>query len=756
MAQTAKRATIAVYDGQVVISDIVKRKTTVPIFSSNEAYSATLVTSWYDGSPMDDTKADGSVYFKLKALPQGADPDIYGQYVGSYFRVNLPKFGETFLEKDTMQSMRDLSPVEVLLLEMGYYKGVKLNGYYVKEDAPSIIYSLSTTPYPDNEGNIIVVGDIKLEHKFIGDINVRNFGVKGDASQDVHDLLDAINEVAVREGLNIYAPSGTYNSFNRNMPYRNSLVDAGLRDFNNITLYGDGNQTIFKSDSVTGADVFQLNAVKNLTIMDLAVTATQSSFTHSGSNGFSVTNGFDNVNLINVHCFDLPSVPYSDPLLNYLDGGKAFTIQSSRGNSNPHGRITIKGTSENVGYGFGHDAFVEDIYTKNIVANIDISVKRCFKGVAIAFGAPLASFSANDKSLNYNLKAKIEDSQWDITMNRVFGGNFDYTVLSTLDNDELKKNPLTGTAWLSSRPNSILFNLAPVKNCNITINGYKKICDQKGAIGSVGSISEPLYDGGTRMSNIEINVGGVFTQEMTINTNAESKNVENCNINLNNFSSIPSQLFSVSNAPKSNSIRWNGIAYNPKTIGKSIFFKQSPSDADTQQLMLDSNGYLTAIGQRIGSSDTIPLLQFFGYKGGVDVKKFSILNNGGFQMVNNDGAIVNVFSGNISPEGGYAGGIGDLYIQTNSSNVNIYIKTTTTGSTGWKPLQYKQATAQANISQADLVAISTADATDLPTALTLLNELKAKYNLDVALTNALKASQNTELTNQRTAGQQAP
>lgn len=60
MAQTAKRATIAVYDGQVVISDIVKRKTTVPIFSSNETYSATLVTSWYDGSPMDDTKADGS------------------------------------------------------------------------------------------------------------------------------------------------------------------------------------------------------------------------------------------------------------------------------------------------------------------------------------------------------------------------------------------------------------------------------------------------------------------------------------------------------------------------------------------------------------------------------------------------------------------------------------------------------------------------------------------------------------------------
>lgn len=88
-----------------------------------------------------------------------------------------------------------------------------------------------------------------------------------------------------------------------------------------------------------------------------------------------------------------------------------------------------------------------------------------------------------------------------------------------------------------------------------------------------------------------------------------------------------------------------------------------------------------------------------------------------------------------------------------------------------------QASALANISQADLVAttspVATVDtastATDVAELLTdlndlisrynvavaLINELKTKYDLNVTLTNAIKASQNTELTNQRTAGQQA-
>src|SRR5690606_19901407 len=160
-------------DGSVVMSNIRKGKADLPVIGNNETYSATLVTEWYDGSPMDDSKADGAVYLKYKGTE-------YPNYTGSYFRVNLPNFGELFLEKDTVAQMRDLSSTEILLLKMGYYKGVKLSGYYEKGDTPAPIeYYLSDTVEEDDGGSVFEVGGIKLEHEFGGYIHVSYFGVVG-------------------------------------------------------------------------------------------------------------------------------------------------------------------------------------------------------------------------------------------------------------------------------------------------------------------------------------------------------------------------------------------------------------------------------------------------------------------------------------------------------------------------------------------------------------------------------------------------
>ena len=255
MAQTAKRATIAVYDGQVVISDIVKSKTTVPIYSSNETYSATLVTSWYDGSPMDDTKADGSVYFKLKALPQGADPDIYGQYVGSYFRVNLPKFGETFLEKDTMQAMRDLSPVEVLLLKMGYYKGVKLNGYYAKNDTPvPIEYYLSETTEEDNGVSVISGEGYKLFHDFNGLLNVLYAGASQNLTKEENKSIidNSITILDNQGGGEVKIPSSINYGYRRQYiethPQQNGLL------INDVVVYDESIGNTYTSNPTVQRD----------------------------------------------------------------------------------------------------------------------------------------------------------------------------------------------------------------------------------------------------------------------------------------------------------------------------------------------------------------------------------------------------------------------------------------------------------------------------------------------------------------------
>ena len=123
-------------------------------------------TTWYDGTSMNDSKVDGVLYTKKGS---------------KYYRRVIDKDGELFLEKDTMAQMRDLTPIEILCLKAGVYKGVNLNGYYAKGDTPSpIIYYLSDTTAADDGGSVFEVGGIKLEHKFVGVCFPEYFGAKGD------------------------------------------------------------------------------------------------------------------------------------------------------------------------------------------------------------------------------------------------------------------------------------------------------------------------------------------------------------------------------------------------------------------------------------------------------------------------------------------------------------------------------------------------------------------------------------------------
>lgn len=198
-------------DGSVVMSNIRKGKTDLPIIGNNETYSATLVTEWYDGSPMDDSKADGAVYLKYKGTE-------YPNYTGSYFRVNLPNFGELFLEKDTVAQMRGLSSTKILLLKIGYYKGVKLNGYYQEGDTPSPIeYYLSDTTESDDGGSVFEVGGVKLEHEFVDVLNLAYYGIKiGLDVLNNHTRVNLAIAYSSRNGnITIVSPTGHFDFFDK-------------------------------------------------------------------------------------------------------------------------------------------------------------------------------------------------------------------------------------------------------------------------------------------------------------------------------------------------------------------------------------------------------------------------------------------------------------------------------------------------------------------------------------------------------------
>lgn len=86
--------------------------------------------------------------------------------------------GAEFIECDTMAQMRALSSREIWALENGYYKGVKLNGYYSKNDTPAPIdYYLSNTTDLDDGSSVIVVGGVKLETQLGASIDVSYFGI---------------------------------------------------------------------------------------------------------------------------------------------------------------------------------------------------------------------------------------------------------------------------------------------------------------------------------------------------------------------------------------------------------------------------------------------------------------------------------------------------------------------------------------------------------------------------------------------------
>lgn len=165
--------------------------------NTNQTITYTKVNNWWDGTPMTADKADGEIYRR-----KGVE----------YFLKNLGKYGELFLEKDTMQEMRDLSSTEILLLQMGYFKGVKLNGYYQEGDTPNPIeYTLSTSPITDNGGSVIELpSGVKLAHLFeYGVINMKYFGAVGD---DVADDTDAFqNCIDFARNCTVNIPKGVYN-----------------------------------------------------------------------------------------------------------------------------------------------------------------------------------------------------------------------------------------------------------------------------------------------------------------------------------------------------------------------------------------------------------------------------------------------------------------------------------------------------------------------------------------------------------------
>ena len=290
--------------------------------------------------------------------------------------------------------------------------------------------------------------------------------------------------------INLFFPTGVYDVGNRNFPFRtNDDVETDeLLDCGNIIIYGEGG-TVFKTSSVYGADVLQLNKVKNITFKNLEITAELQKYEKSGSNGISLTNGFDNITLENINIYNLPGVDKET----WVDGSKGLTIQSDIGSKGYMGSLMAKNIRvENVAYGFRMDTgHVSDILKnhKTIKIDLEMTVKKAFQGFSIEFGKSLNNIS-REIELDINAKINLANCQQYIRFARVIGGNYEFK----LDNSQTYKQSLkdnNNKNWVKSHDGVFGFLSYYTKNAKVYISGKVGEVDNKIWIGAVGSIVEP-------------------------------------------------------------------------------------------------------------------------------------------------------------------------------------------------------------------------------------------------------------------------
>ena len=162
-------------------------------------------------------------------------------------------------------------------------------------------------------------------------INVLSHGADNTGKIDATKII----EECIYEGRllhkDVYIPAGTYLlagkiNFNPENNDAEPLNPDTFYDWGNITIYGNGCETVFNGATRKASDTFNLFCVKNLHFRDFSVTNSieeLATFT-SGSNTISVVNG-ENISFTNIKVYNAVGIEKDG----CFDGGKGFTVQST-------------------------------------------------------------------------------------------------------------------------------------------------------------------------------------------------------------------------------------------------------------------------------------------------------------------------------------------------------------------------------------------------------------------------------------------
>lgn len=302
-------------------------------------------------------------------------------------------------------------------------KNCVVNGYHNSGDCDIMIWATTTTATGD-------FGEITLNNGLYAHLlksnpkhfNVKQYGAYGDGVHDDYNIINDIIGVA-REIDNsvVYLPAGKYliGIYLNNLRTIESAGDP--TDLRNLTLCGDGENSIIyghETDMSHGCfDILQLNKVMNVHIKDLALTEDITPTTW-GANGISITNGGQNITIDNVHVYDLPYYTGGG----YIDGGKAFTIQTGSYTdvTKPICNITIKNCKvDNTPYGFETDLVGADQVEVNNILVTDCVFNVLYAGVGLGMSEPFYT-----KAYYMFSNLIITTKQFGVIIQRFWGAKF--------------------------------------------------------------------------------------------------------------------------------------------------------------------------------------------------------------------------------------------------------------------------------------------------------------------------------------------
>lgn len=373
-------------------------------------------------------------------------------------------------------------------------------------------------------------------------VSVWRFGAYGDGTLTTVQMYAALTAAwnsAITYNHDLFFPRGTYDTGIESMPFRQQVV-ASLLDCNNLTLWCEGPATVFQTTSVNGADVFQINGLKNFHIRGFPTIKGTISGSSAGTNGVSITNGGENLSF-EIRCLNLPSL---DKTTHY-DGGKAFTIQPATGAfelRSIHAIVHAVGCAE----GFGYEPHLVTSLTKKTTISVELYAEDCHIAYKQVSGAATAAITASFNS-GVRVRGLAVNCQKYVALNRAHGTDVDMNVITTKTAAQRRLNP-SGVAWFA--PDAVVEALYCVyaKNARIKLSGSNGAADYKARIGGTTAGSSGL-NGATEYCDIDLDLSGTSATADIATIDSGGNTARDCDIRVTALtaSAFPAEINLASN-----------------------------------------------------------------------------------------------------------------------------------------------------------------------------------------------------------------